>query len=33
MNKTPLSYYGGKQKLLSTILTNIPEHNLYCFAL
>lgn len=28
--KTPISYYGGKQKLLSTILTKIPEHNLYC---
>jgi DNA adenine methylase len=28
--KTPISYYGGKQKLLSTILTKIPSHNLYC---
>jgi len=28
--KTPISYYGGKQKLLSTILTKIPQHNLYC---
>jgi DNA adenine methylase len=28
--KTPISYYGGKQKLLSTILSKIPEHNLYC---
>lgn len=28
--KTPISYYGGKQKLLSTILPLIPEHNLYC---
>ena len=28
--KTPISYYGGKQKLLSTILTKIPEHTLYC---
>jgi DNA adenine methylase len=28
--KTPISYYGGKQKLLSTILTKIPNHNLYC---
>lgn len=28
--KTPISYYGGKQKLASTILKLIPEHNLYC---
>jgi DNA adenine methylase len=28
--KTPISYYGGKQKLLSTILEKIPEHTLYC---
>lgn len=28
--KTPISYYGGKQKLLSTILTKIPDHKLYC---
>jgi DNA adenine methylase len=28
--KTPVSYYGGKQNLLSTILPLIPEHNLYC---
>ncbi len=28
--KTPISYYGGKQKLLSTILTKIPDHTLYC---
>lgn len=28
--KTPISYYGGKQKLVSTILPLIPEHNLYC---
>ncbi|MCG9911833.1 MAG: DNA adenine methylase [Flavobacteriales bacterium] len=27
--KTPLSYYGGKQKLVSTILPLIPTHNLY----
>ncbi len=27
--KTPLSYYGGKQKLCSTILSLIPEHILY----
>jgi DNA adenine methylase len=30
MTKTPISYYGGKQKLLSTILQRIPEHTLYC---
>lgn len=30
MSKTPISYYGGKQKLLSTILSKIPQHNLYC---
>jgi len=30
MTKTPISYYGGKQKLLSTILTKIPDHTLYC---
>ncbi len=28
--KTPITYYGGKQKLLTTILTKIPDHNLYC---
>ena len=28
--KTPLTYYGGKQKLCSTILQIIPEHHLYC---
>lgn len=28
--KTPITYYGGKQKLLSTILTKIPQHKLYC---
>ena|SRR5690242_4073873 len=27
--KTPISYYGGKQKLVSTILKIIPKHNLY----
>ncbi len=30
--KTPITYYGGKQKLLSTILPLIPEHELYCEA-
>lgn len=28
--KTPLSYYGGKQKLCSRILEIIPSHVLYC---
>lgn len=28
--RTPISYYGGKQKLASTILKCIPEHRLYC---
>lgn len=28
--KTPITYYGGKQKLMPVILPLIPEHNLYC---
>lgn len=28
--KTPVSYYGGKQRLIGTILPLIPEHTLYC---
>lgn len=28
--KTPLTYYGGKQQLASTILRLIPEHDIYC---
>lgn len=28
--KTPITYYGGKQKLLASILERIPDHNLYC---
>lgn len=28
--KTPISYYGGKQKLCRKILGLIPEHTLYC---
>lgn len=28
--KTPISYYGGKQKLCKTIIDLIPSHNLYC---
>lgn len=29
-SRTPITYYGGKQKLVPTILELIPEHNLYC---
>lgn len=28
--RTPITYYGGKQKLLSEILPLIPKHKLYC---
>ncbi|HUM50498.1 MAG TPA: DNA adenine methylase [Chitinophagales bacterium] len=28
--KTPVSYYGGKQKLCAEIINRIPKHNLYC---
>lgn len=28
--RTPITYYGGKQKLVPTITDMIPEHNLYC---
>jgi DNA adenine methylase len=28
--KTPISYYGGKQKMVSVILPMIPAHQLYC---
>ena len=28
--KTPISYYGGKQKLASKIISVLPEHTLYC---
>lgn len=27
--KTPITYYGGKQKMLSVILPMIPEHSIY----
>jgi DNA adenine methylase len=27
--KTPLTYYGGKQRLAATILKLIPEHKIY----
>lgn len=30
--KTPISYYGGKQKLASKIISVIPDHVLYCEA-
>ena len=30
MIRTPLSYYGGKQRLAAVILKFIPEHVLYC---
>ena len=28
--RTPISYYGGKQKLAKTVLSFLPEHTLYC---
>lgn len=28
--KTPITYYGGKQKLAPTILGMIPSHKIYC---
>src|SRR5260370_32612260 len=28
--RTPLTYFGGKQKLAKHILSLIPKHNLYC---
>jgi DNA adenine methylase len=28
--KTPISYYGGKQRLAKTIIPLIPKHKLYC---
>ena len=28
--KTPITYYGGKQKLVSTIIPLLPKHTLYC---
>ena len=28
-NKTPLAYYGGKQKLVPVILPLIPAHDIY----
>lgn len=29
-HRTPITYYGGKQQLVPTILPLIPEHSLYC---
>ena len=28
--RTPITYYGGKQRLVTLILSLIPEHKLYC---
>lgn len=28
--KTPITYYGGKQRMIKHILPLIPEHELYC---
>lgn len=28
--KTPITYYGGKQQMLPTILPMIPSHRIYC---
>ena len=28
--RTPISYYGGKQKLARTVLSFMPQHKLYC---
>lgn len=28
--RTPITYYGGKQRLVSSILSLIPDHKLYC---
>ena len=28
--KTPITYYGGKQKMVTTILPLFPNHKLYC---
>lgn len=30
MGRTPITYYGGKQKLTATILEMMPPHTLYC---
>ena len=28
--RTPITYYGGKQQLVNTILPMIPSHRIYC---
>lgn len=28
--KTPITYYGGKQRLCQKIINMIPHHHLYC---
>ena len=28
--KTPITYYGGKQQMASTIISMIPKHKIYC---
>ena len=28
--KTPITYYGGKQRMITKILTIIPRHRIYC---
>ena len=28
--RTPITYYGGKQRLASTILSMMPKHKIYC---
>lgn len=30
MTRTPITYYGGKQNMLSEILPKIPQHKIYC---
>ena len=30
MIKTPITYYGGKQKMLKHILPILPDHKVYC---
>jgi DNA adenine methylase len=30
VKKTPITYYGGKQRLVTLILSLIPKHKLYC---
>lgn len=30
VNRTPITYYGGKQSMASLILSLIPDHKLYC---